>query len=138
MKKLLLAVVALIVVALIYATYLYFKPHKNIETAKEDIVITAPNLYTEYSDNENKANEKYLDKLILLNGIIYEISVDESKNVNLYLNVASDAFGKVSCKFNSNDGAKALNYSKGMTVKVKGECTGFSMDVVLIKCVIVE
>ena len=138
MKQIVLGIITLIIVALVYATYLYYKPHKNIETAKEDVAVTAPNLYAEYTNNEYMANEKYLDKLILVTGIIDEKSIDESKNVNLYLNVASDAFGKVSCNFNRSDGAKALNYKQGMQVKVKGICTGYMMDVVLNKCVIVE
>lgn len=138
MKKIILGIVVLLAVVAIYAIYSINKPHKNIETAKEDIVITSPNLYSEFSENENKANEKYLDKLILISGIIDEISVDESKNVNLYLSVGSDSFGKVSCNFNSSDGAEALNYKQGMQVKVKGICTGYMMDVVLNKCVVVD
>ena len=138
MKKAIFGIGAIILVAAVYGIYQYYKPHKNIKTAKEDIEVTAPNLYAEYTEHEGKANEKYLNKLILISGVIAYISVDNSENVNIYLNVGTEGIGSVSCNFNPSDGAKALNYSVGNQVKIKGICAGYAMDVVLNKCVIVE
>ncbi|MBT8194847.1 MAG: OB-fold putative lipoprotein [Bacteroidia bacterium] len=138
MKKILIGVLALIIVGGIYFATQYFKPHKNIETAKEDVSITAPNLFSAFSDNEAKANTDYLDKIILVSGEINEVTVDDSSNVNVYLNVGNDGFGSVSCNFSSEEGQKALNYKNGQVVKIKGVCTGFLMDVVLNKCILVD
>jgi len=138
MKKILFAILALALVAGIYATYMYYKPHKNIETAKEDVAITAPNLFAAFSDNEARANSEYLDKIVLVSGIINEVTIDDSSNVNVYLNVGNDGFGSVSCNFNSLEGQKVLNYKAGQSVKIKGVCTGFLMDVVLNRCVLIN
>lgn len=120
--------------------YIFHMPHRNLENEKAAYVLTAQELFTDFSQDEQVGNEKYGNKAIQVNGKIVE-KTEEGYSITLVLN---DAMEGVSCSFDSAyvaDNKKRFNaLSVGNTTNIKGQCDGIDMimGVVLTRCVIVD
>jgi hypothetical protein len=111
----------------------YNKPHKSVINIKPDHVTSAYSLFEEYSLQEQRADEKYLDKIIMVEGEIKEIAKVADDRINITLEAGDDIFG-VSCTFEKNSGS-LYSFNVGDRVNIKGICAGMLMDVVMINCV---
>ena len=78
-----------------------------------------------------------IDKIIEVRGRVYEIQKDENQ-VSLLLDASKDGMGYVTCSMNISEQSKINSLSIGGNAKVKGICTGYLMDVVLNKCIIIN
>lgn len=125
--------IALLVLAAVAGSVYYFvinKPHKDVndETA---ISMAAPQLFAEFTANEQEANKKYLNKAILVSGMISTVEENQDKQKYIILQT-DDALNGIMCTMRTNDfSAKA-----GDQVSVKGFCSGFVGDVKLTDCVL--
>lgn len=137
MKKLLKIGLVLALLAGIYAYYLYNKPVAKLESVKPDYSLTAEELFSQFENNEAEANKKYLGKILEVNGKIQNLSLSDSGDFNLILASGSEMFG-INCGMSVSEDAQYKSYKVGDSIKVKGECTGISMDVVMTRCVIVK
>jgi hypothetical protein len=133
-KKILIATLVAFLAAGLFAYYLYNKPHQSIADEKPAFNMEASALVAEYDQDEEKANAKYLGKIIEVRGVIAEKSIDKKGKYNITLQGA-DLSG-VGCEFESNAKNKVSKLSEGQEVKIKGICTGVLMDVVLVDCVL--
>jgi competence protein ComGC len=127
---LLLSIVA-VLAALIIWKITFRKSDTSVHGKKADIEITATELLNAYETDEAGANEKYLNKIILVEGIIYEVQTD-TNGTSVYLK-EPDAMSGVLCGFNKETQI-TVTMHKGDNIKIKGVCTGYLMDVVLNKC----
>ena len=131
------ALAGIAILLIIFASigwYLYNKPHQGISNAETDLHITSVDLYNDFQRNETLANQKYLNKIIEVTGNISDV-----KNVNgskiIFLN-SNEAMGEVSCKLSNDDNPKNITAKKSTTITIKGKCTGYTMDVNLVDCII--
>ncbi|MBK9641418.1 MAG: hypothetical protein IPO72_09085 [Saprospiraceae bacterium] len=53
---------------------MYNKPFDVMKDMKEDFSMTAEDLYNQFDANEEEANKKYLNKIILVSGKFRELS----------------------------------------------------------------
>ncbi|MEP7262905.1 MAG: hypothetical protein ABI772_00330 [Bacteroidota bacterium] len=113
--------------------YLYNKPVKSTAAKSADLGIRSEDLFNEFAKDENKANAKYLDKIISISGVVTNIAVEDGLNI-VTLKTASDMFGVI-CKIEADD-VKVKTLKTGDEIKIKGVCTGMLMDVVMVRCVI--
>lgn len=134
MKKVLLFLVPVLLIGLTAAYLMYNKPHQNMERTEADLAISAMDLFSEFEADEAKANEKYLEKVVLVEGEVSDISTNEDGRVSLTLKSGSDLFGVI-CEMDDLTDHKRTEFSVGETVALKGICTGMLMDVVLVRCV---
>lgn len=114
----------------------YHKPHLSVAELKPDFVTSADVLFEEFTSQEQRANEKYLDKVVMVKGEVKQIAKGEGERINITLESGDEMFG-VSCTFEKNQEA-ILNLNEGDVINVKGFCAGMLMDVVLINCVTVN
>ena len=128
-------ILAFVVLALVAAVliwkYTFRKSDSSVAAQKATVEITASKMLEAYEMDENAANALYLDKVVVVSGIIDSISMD-TLGVTLYLK-ESDAAAGVICSFDKS----AIDVSlvkKGLPVSIKGICTGYLMDVVMNKC----
>lgn len=135
MKKIIWFALTVVMLGLIVGafTYLYVfrKAEVSVASQKADIEIKAAELLKKFTDDENSANKLFLDKVIIVDGLISSITED-STSVSIYIKDASDIAG-VQCGFDKT----AIDKSRlqtGDAIRIKGVCTGFLMDVVLNKC----
>jgi cytochrome c-type biogenesis protein CcmE len=133
-KIALVGVVLLGILSLLIGLSLYFKKHKDLSTTKPDFVVTAVMLQKEFEDNEKTASEKYINKIIEVNGTILSVNQADSTNINLSLKTESD-LSTVICTFAATDPSK---FREGEDVTIRGECSGFLMDVLLNNCALIK
>ena len=116
-----------------WGIYTIYKPHRNVEGEDAVATLSATSLYNEFSMNESKANQKWLGKVLEVNGTISSVT-EAGKYVSL--NLAATADGGVNCSVLKKDLPADYKPGKGDSVSVKGKCTGFLMDVNLADCII--
>jgi ribosomal protein S1 len=83
--------------------------------------------------NESQANQKWVGKVLDVEGTIS--SVTEAGNY-VSLNLAATTDGGVNCSVLKKDLPSDNKINKGDSIRVKGKCTGFLMDVNLVDCII--
>ncbi len=134
--KIISGIFILIIVCLFLMLKIYNKPHTDIRNSKADLIINAQNLLDEYQQDEAFANKKYIDQIIQVNGSIFEISTLKG---NIVLTLKSpDSESSIICHLLPEDNEKSLNLRKGQNVTIKGVCTGYLLDVIMVRCVIVK
>lgn len=133
MKRIL---IALLFIALIVGGILaYYEFNRGVQTLVDlnaDYEMTADELYSAFETNEKEALKKYEGKVIQLSGKIVELNKSEKSN-NLTLEAEGAMMGGVNCTFRELDDDLKL----GDSIRLKGRCQGFLMNVVLNNCVLV-
>lgn len=131
LKKIVITVIILGAIGSFVGYKMYNKPHVDVAEASAEISINANELINEFSIDETSANNKYLEKIVAVSGEITSIAIENDKPI-ITLKTNND-FGSILCHFNKN--STNLNQLKeGQNVTIKGICTGYLMDVVLVKC----
>ena len=131
-KKIILSILVLAIVGSFIAYKMYNKPHVNVAESKSDIVLTADKILSDFSTDENAANTKYLEKIIEVKGTVSDIKTENEKGIITLK--TNDDFGSVLCHLSESSTKKINSIKEGQEIKVKGICTGFLMDVILVKC----
>lgn len=138
MKRTLLYLLALIVLAGLGFAYLqYNKGHRDTASETAAYSLQASGLFQEYETDEAAANQKYLDKLILVAGKVSGVTTADDSTTTLSLQTDDPLF-VVSCQLLPREKEKLAGITAGQEIKVKGICTGKLMDVVLVRSVIAE
>lgn len=130
-KKIILLVLLLVIVGAGISYKMYNKPHKNITETPVDIYVSANTILKEFSSDEKTANSKYLEKIIAVNGAISSIKIENGKGI-ITLTTNND-FGGVLCHLSEKATTKINSLTTGQIITIKGVCTGYLMDVVLVK-----
>ncbi len=128
MKKLLIAAAILAILGGGIGYYMYNKPVEKMEGMTVDEQISATELFEIYEADELAANKRFLDKVMLVTGTVSKISKDEGKAAILL--DTGDMLANIMCQMEDMDGELP---AEGATVSIKGLCTGYLTDVVLIK-----
>ncbi|MBK7886354.1 MAG: hypothetical protein IPJ86_03350 [Bacteroidetes bacterium] len=132
MKKIIFIILALILIGGLAGMYFYYKPTASLEDQQPVATLTADSIFSAFETNEAMANQSYLDKVIVVSGKVQSVTTDTSGTA-ISLETSSGMFG-VTCKLEPNSKV-AGDYKTGQQVNLKGICTGYLMDVVLIRCV---
>ena len=132
MKKLRTVALFILAVGISIAAYLWFfvwnKPQVNVAKA-ESIKIDAPVLFKEYSTNEQTANKNYLEKIMEVRGEVTSVTKNAEGLTVVLLKTEDPMFG-INCTMEQKD----IRVKEGETIVLKGICTGYLTDVVLIRC----
>ena len=122
-------VVALIGTGALY--YTFRSSPDSVEKMNPDYTVSAEELVNACELDEASANEKYLDKIVLVEGKVVDITDQQQEKITIYLE--GSFTGNVSCSF-AQESIDKTAVSEGSEMHVKGKCTGYIMDVVLTKC----
>lgn len=136
-KYVLILSISLFIIAGIVFGYFYTFRKAGVSAAskKVDYTIEASLLLKDFENNEQSAYDKYLGKVLIVEGIFNSFNKDNI-SITVYLKHHDDISG-VLCSFNKT----MIDPEKlhiGDKIKVKGICTGYLMDVVLNKCSLVK
>ncbi|MGB5665623.1 MAG: hypothetical protein WBM53_02155 [Maribacter sp.] len=134
--KIILGFLLLAIAVLVASIYYYNKPHVNVEKTNAAYILTAGNLISEYQENETNTNRKYTEKIIQINGEIHEISTLKGNSVITIRN--EDQESSIICHMLPSERGKSLLLKKGQKVSIKGVCTGYLLDVIMVRCILVE
>jgi hypothetical protein len=134
--KILLGVVMFIgLAAILAALYMYNLKHTDMAKAKPDFAVTATALLKEFEDNEAAASAKYINKIVELTGTVATVKPAENNIVNISLVTESD-LSSVICTFAAISDPSSVK--AGDEITIRGECSGFLMDVLLNNCAILK
>ncbi len=136
-KYILFGILFFIIIGAIYGYLQYTRKNADLSGAKADIVVSATQLFSEYSQNEKAANAKYFDKIINVRGLLKTIDKDHTGTISLGLD-AGDPMGGVSCELDARHSSDAGQIHTGDSVTVTGTCAGLLTDVVLNRCALVK
>ena len=125
-----IALPIVVIIAGVYAYKLYTLPRVNVESAPEAYELEASELALAFAEDENKANELYLGKILLVHGEVREM-IEKESSYGLILD--GGAGGSVYCAF-----AEPPLTQPGRWVSIKGTCSGYLMDVVINDCMLKE
>lgn len=141
MKKFLITLLVIIGIfmLILIGGYLYVRhmPDKSITKQAADFTLSASNLANEYETNPTGSDRKFIDRVILVKGVISEITTDQNNSTVFILRDNNSSTG-ILCTLNGQNVKKIKRYKKGDRITIKGTCSGMLLDVVLNKCIIIE
>lgn len=134
-KKILFSILILGLIGASIGFYLYTKPPRDISSTKEDFVLNVEEFYKEFMTNEASANTKYLNKVIIVEGIVTEIQLENSEEPTLSIS-SQNGDSKLTCGFNKNLTSTITSLKSGNKVTLKGKCDGKNMfdEIVFTQC----
>lgn len=118
-----------------YGYYMYNKPVESLENVRSDHEIAAKDLLAKYEIDESKANELYLDQVLEVSGEVAKIEAEEGGKTSIYLDTGS-MMSSIICELDDRSSANGI--SVGDNVTIKGLCSGYLMDVVLVRSIIIN
>jgi hypothetical protein len=134
--KITLGIVMFFAVAgILAALYMFNMKHTDMSKAKPDFVITATDLQKAFENDETAASKTYINKILEVTGKIASVKPADNNIVSITLTTGSDV-SSVICTFSSIKNSEAL--SPGGEISLRGECSGFLMDVLLNNCAMVS
>jgi hypothetical protein len=135
LKTTLLVLIFLVVAGGAAGLYLFNLKPKDLQKVKPDYVITSSDLLKAFEDDEAAAGARYVGKTVEVSGEIATVTSGEGNTFNIALKTGSD-FSSVICTL--PEGAAIGNAAAGMQVTIRGECSGYLMDVLLKNSVVVS
>ncbi len=136
-RNLLIVAVALGAIGLLIGLYLFNKKDPDMAKVKPDFVIDVSSLVNEFSQDENAATAKYVDKVLEVTGPILAIEPTSDSSLNVTLSAENQMAG-VSCSFKNAADPSLQNINESETVTIRGVCSGMLMDIQLNNCAIVK
>ncbi len=136
-KKFIIAflVVSASAFAWVYFTMLQVGPAMHRREAQERI--TAENLYNLFDQDEALANQRFLNQILEIEGVV--ISVEISDKGKPVVNLETNGFGVVNCTLEDSDfNNEGLEAYLGQAIVLKGECIGLLLDVLIIEAIVIE
>jgi hypothetical protein len=120
----------LIAVAIGYR--LYNMPRTTAVDIQTDKKVTATDLFDAFSKDEAAANAVYTNKVLEVTGVIKDVQ-QSGKELSVLLS-GGGSDGGVNCTLLRDENMPKV----GTSVRVKGRCTGFLMDVSIIDATIIN
>jgi hypothetical protein len=133
-KITLFSVLFITIVAIIIGLHKFNLKHPDTSRAKPVFVVTATALEKEFEDNESGASAKYINKIIEVRGTIASVTSADSAHVNISLKTGND-ISSVICTFAA--GGYHSKIGPGEEITLRGECSGYLMDVLLNNCALI-
>jgi len=134
LRKVILVVGIVCILLVVAMLFVYNKPHQSVDKADE--LVDAKTLVTAFDENEEDANKRFLDKVLEVKGKVKEVI--EQENTYILLLGDDGLFSGVSCTLAPEQDSVAYGLKAGDEVVVRGICTGFLLDVVLVNCKVVN
>jgi hypothetical protein len=121
--------------AILAALYMYNLKHTDMAKAKPDFIITATSLQKAFEDDETAASTRYINKILEVTGTIISVKPAENNFLSISLVTGSD-FSSVICTFPAI--ADPSKFRTGDEITLRGECSGFLLDVLLNNCAVIK
>jgi uncharacterized protein YxeA len=126
MRKIIIALFLMALIAAGIGAYLWNKPHRTADDEKPFATVTSSQLFTEFATDEATTWAKYKDKVIQISGEVESASTDASGNTQIVLKTDTE-MSTVSVTLMV--GATAPGVESGTMIDVKGICNGFLNDI---------
>lgn len=126
----------LIAMLLVYI-FVYNKPHKDYASADAEYVLTPAELFDEYNFNYDEAVSKYNGKVIAVKGVPDTFEVVGELVIAVF-HLDEGIFGPRGVRCTFIEGISAADFAEGEILTIKGYCTGYNEeDVILEHCQVI-
>lgn len=135
MNKKIIGVLIFCVAACLVFIVILLVFRKNPTTVKKEkasYTIGACQLIGEFEEDEEKAMSKYGEKIIIVTGKVDQVIRKEERTIVM---LQTDGMGNVSCLLGKGVG-EMLDKSK--EYRIKGICSGYTIDVLMKQCYVME
>ena len=122
-----IALIAAIAFSVYYYVFVYSSQHRRQVQSEISIAITSDSLVAKYQVDEKLANSLYLNKAVVVTGVILSIDKNQEGKTTLVIG-RSDSFSNVSVTMIST---APITQKVGESITIKGLCTGALSDVVI-------
>jgi hypothetical protein len=122
-----IASIAVIAFSAYYYIFIYSSNNHRQVQSETGIVITSDSLVAKYQADEKLANSLYLNKAVVVTGVILSIDKNQEGKTTLVIG-RSDSFSNVSVTMIST---APITQKVGESITIKGLCTGALSDVVI-------
>ena len=124
-------IVIVFIAAIAFSAYYYIfiyssQNHRQVQS-ETAIAITSDSLVAKYQADEKLANSLYLNKAVVVTGVLLSIDKNQEGKTTLVIG-RSDSFSNVSITMSSN---LPIAQKVGESITIKGLCTGALSDVVI-------
>lgn len=104
--------------------YMFFMPHRDVQATKTDFTLTSSEIVSEYLQDNNTANQKYLaedgeSKVLEISGNVSKISEDFNGQKVVLLKGSNDKAG-VSATFTDETKENLIGVVVGQNITLKG------------------
>ena len=127
-----IVIIALLCVA--YSWREYNRKQKSTVDIDAFSSTTATILVKEFEVDETNANKKYNDQVVSVKGIIKSIELTDSTQRIILNGLTGGVIGELE----KSERKKVAQFKIGDSLILKGVCTGFLMDVILVRTIIVN
>ena len=134
MKKILLLILALGIIGAGIGYYMYNKPVASLEKKKADAEVTADQLITAYETDEKVADSLYLGKVVQVKGKVSGVAQEEGRT-KIQLET-SNPMSLIICEM--EESTTVTEVKSGDEVTIKGMCSGYLSDVILVQSTLVK
>lgn len=126
----------MISIGLLLMLSLYNKPHLDIDKSTADLIITAQDVLDDYQKDENAANNKYVDNIIEIKGVVSNISTSDGNSIITFK--GPNGISSIMCHMSPEQNLNVLKLKKDSQITIKGLCTGYLLDVIMVRCILVN
>lgn len=117
------------------ALYMYNLKNTDMAKAKPDFIVTASALQKAFEDDETTASTMYINKILEVTGNIASVKPAENNVISISLLTESD-LSSVICTFPAVEDPSKFRI--GDEIILRGECSGYLMDVLLNNCAVIQ
>jgi len=135
-KKIILSTLAVFATAILAVWFfVFFKPthFKRDVSDEKGIVVSAKDIVKEFQTNEAASNKKYINNAVEITGEVTNVKKDQTGKTTLVIK-SDDAFSNVFVTLKQSD----KQPQTASTITIKGICTGFLSDVVVIDAIVTK
>ena len=120
-KKILIAVVILIIAGIGTAWYIFTDKFTDTAAEKAAYTFSALDFIREFQQNDSASNKKYAEQIITING---RVSAIEQADTSVNIKMADSTGSYVIFAFQAQDAANVKKIKQGDSVSIKGSCSG--------------
>ncbi len=115
------------IIAGFYGVHEYFRPNSDMHMLKEMFRTNSISLIHEFCNNDSIAGKKYFGKIIIMQGNLKNIEIDEKKYYTLVLGDDSN-MSSVRCNMDTLYTKEYTGLQIGKIVFIKGIVIGYNSD----------
>ena len=135
-SKIAVGIILLVSIGVMVALNLFHQPHIDVKTSDAGIVISTQDILNDYQEDESLANNKYADQIIQIKGVISDISIEDGSSIIIFKD--ENGLSSVMCHMSPEENLKVLKLKRDKQITVKGICTGYLLDMIMVRCIIVN
>ena len=125
-----------IIIAVAFAWKVINRKQVDTNTLEAIVPTSAAQVIEAFMNNEQAAGAKYNNKALVFSGTIQTIVLNDSvQTVTIGSTIPSAG---IVCEFEKEQHAVVQQLKIGDSIQVKGVCTGFLMDIILVRCVLIQ